>query len=143
VDRPTSETLEIDPPISNLDRVFVLLNSGNTFSGFNNLQLGSVDLIFSDNRTLTTPLIIGENIREWDSTASGVVNTTSSPNVKEVFHLETAVGKRFVMDMLTISIPEKYGAVSLTGITFNDTSSDTIGSYDPGFTIYGVTIKQK
>jgi tRNA A-37 threonylcarbamoyl transferase component Bud32 len=142
-DRPTSAILKIDPPISHPAKVFILMNSGNTYKHFKGLQLGIVDLRFSDGSLHTTQLIAGKNIREWRFTAPGVVSTISSSDVQEVYRVKRAGEDFAVLDMLTITIPEQQRSSDLIGIMFTDTSQDTTGSLDPGFFVAGVTVLRR
>ena len=136
-ERPTSAVLELDEPIPNPDKVFLLINSGNTFTHFQNQQLGLIELRFENGQAHITPLIVGQNIREWSFKAPNVVATLSSSEIQNVVQTDTAV-----LDMLTITVPEPYNNSSLDEIRFIDTSVDSVGSLDPGFFVAGVTVKQ-
>jgi hypothetical protein len=47
-------------------------------------QIDSIDLVFANGRTLSTPIILGGNIREWTIDRSrSAVTTTTSPAVRE------------------------------------------------------------
>jgi len=140
-DRPTVGTLKINPPIASASKVFVLINSGNTFSQFSGQQIGTIDLRFSDGSVQTTQLIAGQNIREWAFQTPGTIGTVSSPDVREVKRVTKAQGGDAVLDMLTIAVPAKNA--NLVEITFNDTSQSTVNSLDPGFSVAGVTVQSQ
>lgn len=139
-DRPESATLELEAPVTQAQRVFVLVNSGATFSRFAGDRIGSINLHFSDSSVLSTPLVVGDNIREWQLTAPDVVNHVSSQYVQEVFGTQKAGQDFAVLDMLEIPVPSNLQLLALTAITFTDSSQTEVGSFDPGFFIAGVTV---
>jgi len=141
-ERPETGELEIKPGIKEVEKVFVLINSGNTYEQFRNLQTGVIELEFDDRSVYRTQLVVGQNIREWMTGGRGVVNTTSSPAVQEVWQVQKEGEKFAAIDMLTIKVPENQRMNKLVKIRFRDTSLTTTGSYDPGFSVYGVTIER-
>lgn len=142
-DRPTASSLIISPPLNNAEVVYILLNSGNTFTPFTGQEIGSVELQFTGGEIYTTPLIAGDNIREWQYTAPNIIGTATNPNLQQVFDIKRGGIDFAVLDMLQIPLPPEFQNLPLELIAFRDSSVENLGDLDPGFFIGGVTIKQK
>jgi len=109
---------------ANAKAVDLLLNTSNTYvTWYDQAQVGTVVLTFSDGTTLSTTLIAGGNIREWRPTSSITVNAVLPTNGSAPAWTGTAQpamgGGTAVIDMLTIAA----GGKTLTGVTVHDTNT--------------------
>ena len=98
---------EITPGATNVDRLFLLLTSGNALRITDNVefdgnQIGYVEIFFKDGDTHKEPLMLGRNIRDWSYQNPDVVQSISSPNATQVWRDPSDVA---TIDMLTIPIP--------------------------------------
>jgi hypothetical protein len=109
---------------ANAKAVDLLLNTSNTYAvWYDQAQVGTVVLTFSDGTTLSTTLIAGGNIREWRPTSSITVNTVLPTSGSAPAWTGTAQpamgGGTAVIDMLTIAASGK----TLTSVTVHDTNT--------------------
>jgi hypothetical protein len=109
---------------ANAKAVDLLLNTSNTYvTWYDQAQVGTVVLTFSDGTTLSTTLTAGVNIREWRPTSSITVNAVLPTSGSAPAWTGTAQpamgGGTAVIDMLTIGA----GGKTLTGVTVHDTNT--------------------
>jgi len=109
---------------ANAKAVDLLVNTSNTYAmWYDQTQVGTVVLTFSDGTTLSTTLTAGVNIREWRPASSITVNTvlpTGGSAPAWTGSAQPAMGGgTAVIDMLTIAVAGK----TLTGITVSDTNT--------------------
>jgi hypothetical protein len=115
----------------NVTAVHLLLNSANTTSWLAGTPVGTVVLTFSDGTTQTATLTVGGNLREWRTSAFGVVTAVSdtdptllpaySPFVTmDVFPTTAVGGGTAVLDML--NIPVATANKTLTGVQLTNSN---------------------
>jgi hypothetical protein len=105
---------------ANAKAVDLLLNTSNTYVTFyDQAQVGTVVLTFSDGTTLSTTLTAGGNIREWRIGAGNTVTWINDPATTNVWSGFATDGSAAVIDMLTIPA----GGKTLTGVTVHDTNT--------------------
>ena len=109
---------------ANAKAVDLLLNTSNTLvTWYDQTQVGTVVLTFSDGTTLSTTLTAGVNIREWRPASSITVNAVLPGSGSAPAWTGTAQpvmgGGTAVIDMLTIAA----GGKTLTGVTVQDTNT--------------------
>jgi len=132
--------LSIPVNVPNTTKIFILINSFNTWSNYNNQKVGDIKLEFSDGSVFTKDLIIGVNIREWreGDDISPTVNWVTDSSSTEVFRGNpTHLAPPAVMDMLTIDLPINFVGKTLTKVAILDISAS-----DPGILWMGLTIQQ-
>jgi hypothetical protein len=111
----TSASASYAGSYQNATAVHLLLNTANTMSWYSGTDVGTVVLTFSDGTTQTATLTVGSNLREWRTSAFGVVNTVTDPNVTQGAWTTTAVGGgTAVLDML--NVPVATANKTLTGV---------------------------
>lgn len=135
--------------ISNPRTIWLLVNSSDSFTRFNNANFGSVYFNFSDTTTFRYDFIIGGNVREWlQSNKYGLtINTVSSMNSYEIWRghrPQPNFDYPVVTDLLKIELPTIYQTKYLQSIKFSDESLSRVTSFnplDPGLIIKGVTVE--
>jgi pimeloyl-ACP methyl ester carboxylesterase len=136
-DHPKSGKISVF--VRNPEEIYFLLTSGNTFSRFQDKKIGEIILGFEDGTVLSQELKAGIHIREWFHRSTSTINTTTSDLVQEVWKSTTTPKK--VVDMLKLPLAEPYKSKILTSIEVEDTSFETVESYDPAVHWIGVSIK--
>jgi hypothetical protein len=103
---------------SNSQSVLLLLNTMNTYLWYDQTQVGTVTLTYSDGTTLVTNLTVGGNIREWRTGAGNTVNWINDPATTTVWSGSATDGSAAVIDMLTITVsPVKtISSIAITNI---------------------------
>jgi hypothetical protein len=108
---------------ANATSAYLLLNSANTYSWFDQSVVGTVTVTFSDGTSQSTDLMVGGNLREWRTGAGFTVNTIADPAAQNVWTGTAQAsmgGGTAVIDMLSISLP---GTKTVTGLTLANTNS--------------------
>jgi len=142
-------TITIPTDIAYPQYIYILLNGAYVRSEFHGIPVGILSLTFSDGTIVRSPIIVGQCLREgWhytdDATNDMVTNIDDTGICKNVFAefqtrgSHTAVA---VIDKITLPIPES--VVSLTQIRIEDTSVDTVNSFDPSIIIIAITVQKK
>ncbi|MCB0199120.1 MAG: protein kinase [Anaerolineae bacterium] len=136
---PTRATLPVN--IDSPETIYLLLTGGNLFAEFNGRNVGTVRLLFDNGQESTVDLVAGRNVREWKQFDQTVVQSTSSPDVVEVWRGATNdEGRVGVIDMLRIPVPSNLRTRRLTGIELIDSSSQLVGDMDPALNLVGVSV---
>ncbi len=104
---------------SNAQSVLLLLNTMNTYLWYDQTQVGTVTLTFSDGTTQVTDLTVGGNVREWRTGAGNTVNWINDPATTTVWNGSAIDGSAAVIDMLTISLA---GTQTITSIAVSNTN---------------------
>jgi hypothetical protein len=104
---------------SNAQSVLLLLNTMNTYLWYDQTQVGTVTLTYSDGTTLVTNLTVGGNVREWRTGAGNTVNWINDPATTTVWNGSATDGSAAVIDMLTISLA---GTQTITSIAVSNTN---------------------
>jgi len=104
---------------SNAQSVLLLLNTMNTYLWYDQTQVGTVTLTFSDGTTQVTNLTVGGNVREWRTGAGNTVNWINDPATTTVWNGSAIDGSAAVIDMLTISLA---GTQTITSIAVSNTN---------------------
>jgi hypothetical protein len=104
---------------SNAQSVLLLLNTMNTYLWYDQTQVGTVTLTYSDGTTLVTNLTVGANIREWRTGAGNTVTWINDPATTNVWSGSATDGSAAVIDMLTISLA---GTQTITSIAVTNTN---------------------
>jgi hypothetical protein len=104
---------------SNAQSVLLLLNTMNTYLWYDQTQVGTVTLTYSDGTTLVTNLTVGVNVREWRTGAGNTVNWINDPATTTVWSGSATDGSAAVIDMLTISLA---GTQTITSIAVSNTN---------------------
>ena len=102
---------------SNAQSVLLLLNTMNTYLWYDQTQVGTVTLTYSDGTTLVTNLTVGVNVREWRTGAGNTVNWISDPATTTVWSGSANDGSAAAIDMLTISLA---GTQTITSIAVSN-----------------------
>lgn len=129
-------------PASSADvtAVYLLITGGDLYLDYDRRPIGKVRLVFADNRDYAVDLIGGINVREWKQ-GSGVVTTTTSPDVTEVWRSSDRYdGSPAIIDLLRIVVPVDLRGRKLEGIEVLDVSTATVGSLDPAINLLGATL---
>src|SRR6266851_5570472 len=104
---------------SNAQSVLLLLNTMNTYLWYDQTQVGTVTLTFSEVTTQVTNLTVGDNVREWRTGAGNTVNWINDPATTTVWNGSAIDGSAAVIDMLTISLA---GTQTITSIAVSNTN---------------------
>lgn len=138
---PVEGTVEMDRDIAHPVKVYVLINTTDTYQAFFGKRVGKIALIFDNGASQETDLFVGQNIREYtlDSLYGNTVKTVTDPNNQVVW--QGADQSRIVaIDMLTIPVNLNNQSRSLKQIIITDTSATTTNSTDPGLIVWGITV---
>lgn len=144
---PVSGALKVNVP--GAAEVFLMMcGKGGGTPELEGKEIGNVTLGFLDGSSFTAPLKMETHLRRA-SWLSDFTNPVKPPGDEVVQVSEAIVEPQFrgrpakgYMDMLTIKLPPEKTGLTLTGITFNDTSVQTVKSMGPGFDVYAVTVKK-
>jgi hypothetical protein len=122
---PTGTAASFSASVKDATAVHLLLNTSYTWSWYQGMKIGAVQLQFADGSSQTADLISGQNIREWRIGAGPIVTTSlTDPAAQTVFTGDPVNGGGpAVIDMLTISMA---GPKTLTGITVANTTWDAL-----------------
>jgi len=127
--------------ITMAQQVYLLITGGNTRIQFEDIKIGEVDLVFSNNQHFITDLVPGRNLREWKIYGDHNVTWTSATNISEVWqtpnHDDSGLG---IIDLLMIIVPPQLRDETLLEIRIYDQSQATVGSMDPAINLLGVTV---
>ena len=150
---PTSGTLTLS--VIGAKHVYLLVNGAYVFKDLSGQTIGQIILNFSDNSTLETNLVAGENIREdWgydsgvtvgyiDGTSKEVITSVSGEggwsNAYQESQLRGDKPATGFIDMVTIEIPSSKSDLELTRITIDDVSSLA----SPSLKVYAITVSMK
>jgi hypothetical protein len=107
----------------NATGAYLLLNSANTYSWYDQSVVGTVTVTFSDGTSQSTDLMVGGNLREWRTGAGFTVNTIADPAAANVWTGTAQLsmgGGTAVIDMLSISLA---GTKTVTGLTVANTNN--------------------
>ncbi len=118
---------------TNAQAAYLLLNSYNTYLWYDQQQVGTVTITFSDGTTQATPLTVGSNLREWRIGAGFTDNTLTDPAAAQVWSGSAYDGTAATIDMLTITLP---GTKTVTGVSI--ANIDTYGAL--GINFAGLTV---
>lgn len=111
--------LNLPEPIKNVEAVHLLISSGNSKSFYNTERIGEIVLVFHDAPLHPTPLILGNNIREWCIGAAGdLIRKVSSPFSKAVWNGLNQDGTAIVIDSLKLPVYECMRRNALEKILF-------------------------
>jgi hypothetical protein len=108
---------------ANATGAYLLLNSANTYSWYDQSVVGTVTVTFSDGTSQSTDLMVGGNLREWRTGAGFTVNIIADPAASNVWTGDAQLsmgGGTAVIDMLSISLS---GTKTVTGLTLANTNS--------------------
>ncbi len=139
---PANDSMTLPMEVEEPRSVLLLLNSYDTWTAFDRAQLGTVGIGFDDGTWLETPLVIGENVREWRQ-GGGTVNTATDAALEEVDRTTTSDGAApAVTDLLTIPLPSDVWGKTLTSVTVTDTLLEDNGRTNgvPGILWSGITV---
>jgi predicted Ser/Thr protein kinase len=136
---PASFTIPL-PPTADADSVYILINSGHSYAKAKNKVIGRIGLHFGDRRTFSYDLILGQNIREWRFQVPGVIGTSKSPDLLEVYRGRSTEGDIGAIDMLKLKIPDKYRDGALDSITFEDLFNENAQPTDTCLEVVGLTV---
>ena len=140
IDRTKSQTsLLLDPPIKLTRSAYLLINSGGSLVEYRGSQVGEVRLVFSDGTVQPTPLILGENIREWAiGNPFELVDSVTSSSVVEVWKGRNNDDNEAVIDVLEIPILRRYRYKKLMKIEVKP--GEHSGQLD--FLVFAITIER-
>ncbi|MCI0575918.1 MAG: hypothetical protein L0332_25440 [Chloroflexi bacterium] len=136
-DNPEMITIDVPRDIRNASKVHFLLQA--SWAVGQTQEFGSIYLVFADGNTLSEPLIVGYNIRDWSQ-----VNTLlSAPNVQQAWTGSGWDGRtEGVVDILTIDVPSDYRQSAIVQIEIRDESLEKLNSSNPGIHLWAVTMEQ-
>ncbi len=129
--------------IANPTKVHLLIQAGWAFNRYSEETIGRITLNFADGQQNVTPLVLGENIRDWTRTDTNAVSSFTSKNLQPAIEATVSANDPRLggIDVLTIPIPEQYHSSILNKIVVEDTSGITAGSMDPCIHLLGVTVE--
>jgi len=111
-------------PQNNIKCVHLLINTGNSKKEFEWSTIGKVNLVFDTGEVQSTPLVLGDNVREWaiGNKPGSYVDRLESDNTKVAWKGHTKENRYAVIDHLKISVSEENKAKKLTSIIFHHAS---------------------
>jgi hypothetical protein len=111
--------LPLSVAVSNVRKVHVLINSGNSKNVYANQKIGEIRLLFGNVHPMSTDLILGYNIREWAVGNQGdYVRDLSAPTTRMAWQGMNKQGVNAVMDHLEIAVPDAIQNAVLEKIVF-------------------------
>ena len=127
-----SKLLKLSQPVSGVQAVHFLINSGDGRKKYFDREIGSMNFIFEqdDLPQPRFPIILGKNVREWaignyvsisetDPRPEPLVASVESKSSHEAWRGHTSNGQVAVIDMLTMEFGPAQHSEKLTGIEFN------------------------
>lgn len=128
-----SATLNLPQP----ETLYLLLSSGNGFTGYANKSIGTVEVVCNDQIYTVTELVLGNNIREWHE-GDNIIDTATA--ITNVWRGSVVGSVDAFIDLLALNLPTPCRQNSLTGLTIHDDSVTATGSTDPAINLLAVTI---
>lgn len=132
---PETVILNIDEPVPS--KIHFLLQG--SWATSPDQEFGSVRLSFLDGSSISLPLVVGQNIRDW----SQVNLPLTDPAAREAWR---GVGwdghTEGVVDVLAIEVPTEIHATRLTQIEVRDESMSRLGSPNPGIHLWAITLEE-
>lgn len=132
---PETVILNIDEPVPS--KIHFLLQG--SWATSPDQEFGSVHLSFLGGGSISVPLVVGQNIRDW----SQVNVPLTDPTAREAWR---GVGwdghTEGVVDALTIDVPPEFQNTRLTKIEVSDESMSRLGSPNPGIHLWAVTLEE-
>lgn len=128
-----SATLDLPEP----ETLYLLLSSGNGFTGYANRSIGTVEVVCNDQIYTVAEFILGNNIREWHE-GDNIIDTATA--ITNVWQGSVVGSVDAFIDMLALDLPTPCRQNSLTGLTIFDNSITATGSTDPAINLLAVTI---
>jgi hypothetical protein len=120
-------------------KVWLLVNSSNSFQGYSQKNFGYIELEFNDDSVYRYDFKLGENVREWNQFGP-TVNSVNNVDSTEIWRGVTLTNLGpIVVDLLEIKIPIQYDGLIVTDIKLTDASNELVGSHDPGLVLNGIT----
>jgi curved DNA-binding protein CbpA len=127
----------LDVAIEQPRKVFILINTTDTYQEFLNEQVGSIKLIFDSGAYEETYLLAGQNVREYTMNSANI-QTITDPANQMVW--QEGTNPTFKIDMLTIPISSNNQGSTLKQIIITDVSEITTNTHDPGLIIWGLAV---
>lgn len=127
--------------LEGITKLHFLIQGGWAVSDYANKEIGDIVLNFSNGAHSTTPLIVGNNIRDWSIDNQTAVTTVTDPSVQEAWRGQDVNGNGR-MDVLTLELPQEYANLTLTNIVLTDTTASTLGSVNPCFYVNAITAEK-
>jgi len=147
-----SKLLKLSQPVSGVQAVHFLINSGDGRKKYLNREIGSINFIFEQDNLPQSrcPIILGKNVREWaignyvtisetDRRPEPLVESVESKSSREVWRGQTSHGQVAIIDMLTVDIDATKYPKRLIGIEL--TRSIPRDSIALDYFILGITIE--
>lgn len=101
----TNAELPLQPPIRNVGSLYLLINAGGGVIEYEGMEVGEINLVFSDGTLQQTKLTLGNNIREWAiGNPFDLVKTANSQSLIEVWKGRNKDDNEAVIDVLEIPI---------------------------------------
>lgn len=133
---PKTIAVNAPPQASNFSKIHFLLQASWGMGPRD--EFGSIVLIFAGGRTVTVPLRVGYNIRDW----SDVNRPLTSPDARQAWQGVGWDGRtKGVVDVITINVPSELWRTPLTRIEVRDESSEKLNSTDPGIHLWAITVE--
>lgn len=146
----TSARVRVNIP--RVTKVYLLLNADYLSPEISGKKVGEVNLQFSNNLTHSISIIAWQNIRAVvvsENDAYIMDNLLAPQSNNELINVWIEKQNRgnapylAYTDMLIIPIPEIFQGEVLKDINIIDTSTDTVGSYDPSLVLIGITVESR
>lgn len=137
-DRP--DHIRIEANVSHPLSVYMLLQAGWGIRAYDGQRIGKVSLEFDGDRSYDTPLILGDNIRDW-ADRSAAVAEVSSLNSRLAWEGTAPDGTLGRMDILINEIPATYWSTTLKSIHIWDETIGSTGAMDPCIHWLAATVK--
>jgi hypothetical protein len=118
--------------------VYLLIQAGYGLTLYEGNTIGGIELRFNEDKNYYTPLILGENIRDWAISSDAVFEVTS-PNTRTAHKgIDPGSGKLGRIDMMAIFVPNELTSSTLEKIIISDLSE-----INPCIHLLAITIKVK
>ena len=139
---PTQITIATD--ISNPEELFLLIQAGWGYTWFSDKAIGNIALVFENESRMDVPLVLGDNIRDWTADDPNAVTTSTSSSLRTAYKgIDPPSGKAGHIDLLTITVQDKFTKRTLKSIIIEDITAESTGSLDPALHLLGITVKYK
>jgi len=133
---PDTLSINVQQTKPTVSKVYFLFQAGwGTLPA--NTEFGKINIVFANGQTLQEVLKIGYNIRDWSQ-----INTPlTSPYAQQAMKGVASDGKEYVVDILTVEIPENFRQSPITKIEIYDESVSRLNSKNPAIHLWAITLE--
>ncbi|MEW5939503.1 MAG: hypothetical protein AB1750_07570, partial [Chloroflexota bacterium] len=132
--------IHVDTNVPRPRSLYLLVQAGWGTKEYEGNYIGKVALELTDDTNIETPLILGNNIRDWADRSNAVTEKTS-PNLWTAWTGFDPNGIPGRMDILIIDVPSVYWLLTVKSVQIVDESVNSVNNMNPCIHLLAVTVK--